>query len=325
VDVVVTLSFGALATFGRAQPKSRCSQPPHELATLDVDGAGGDQLGSVLLGDVVVVSLEPAAGDAGAVSEVVQLVVGRVADQMAPLLASPPPASLVDQDGHGVTLSRIGGGWHTGSMTDPGPELDVFWMQHVADDRRLLDGLLARHREKHRRYHTAVHVAWVLRHVVELAAHEPVEHLDEIVAAAFYHDAVYEPSYPANERASARLARRDLATVGWDADAIERVGSMIEATEHGAVGAEGATGDSAVLLDADLAILGAEPAAYAAYVTGVRSEYRHVADDDWRTGRAGVLESFLRQPMIYRTTTGRDRWEVRARANVTAELADLTA
>ena len=92
-------------------------------------------------------------------------------------------------------------------MSDRDLELEVAWQRHVTTDPTLLDGLLARHREKHRRYHTAAHVAWVIRHVDELATTEPVEHLDEVVAAAFYHDAVYEAAYPANERASARLAR----------------------------------------------------------------------------------------------------------------------
>lgn len=208
-------------------------------------------------------------------------------------------------------------------MSDRELELEVAWQRHVTTDRPLLDRLLARHREKHRRYHTAAHVAWVIRHVDELASVEPIEHLDEVVAAAFYHDAVYEPAYPANERASARLARRDLATIGWDPEAIERVGTMIEATEHDAPAAEHATGDTAVLLDADLAILGADPAGYGAYVAGVRSEYKHVTDDDWRTGRATVLQGFLQRPVIYRTPTGRERWETRARANLTAELAGL--
>lgn len=208
-------------------------------------------------------------------------------------------------------------------MSDRELELEVAWQRHVSTDRTLLDRLLARHREKHRRYHTAAHVAWVIRHVDELAAAEPVDHLDEVMAAAFYHDAVYEPAYPANERASARLARRDLGSIGWDADAVERVASMIEATEHGATGAEGATGDTAVLVDADLAILGADPAGYSTYVTGVRAEYRHVSDDEWRSGRAAVLEAFLEQPTIYSTPTGRDRWETRARANLAAELASL--
>ncbi|HUS44001.1 MAG TPA: hypothetical protein VMY16_15160 [Ilumatobacteraceae bacterium] len=208
-------------------------------------------------------------------------------------------------------------------MSDRDLELDVAWQRHVATDRTLLDGLLARHREKHRRYHTATHVAWVIRHVDELATAEPVEHLDEVMAAAFYHDAVYEPTYPANERASARLARRDLASIGWRDDAVGRVGSMIEATEHDATNTEQPQGDTAILLDADLAILGADPAGYAAYVTGIRGEYRHVTDDGWRTGRAKVLRDFLERPTIYLTPTGRERWEPRARANLAAELAPL--
>jgi predicted metal-dependent HD superfamily phosphohydrolase len=208
-------------------------------------------------------------------------------------------------------------------MSEHDLELEVAWQRHVAADRSLLDRLLARHREKHRRYHNAAHVAWVIRHVDELAATEPIEHPDEVIAAAFYHDAVYEPASPANERASARLARRDLASLGWTDDAVERVGSMIEATEHGAAG--DGSGDTAILLDADLAILGAEPSAYSTYVTGVRAEYRHVTDDDWRTGRAAVLDGFLQRPTIFRTATGRERWEARARANLTAELAALGA
>ncbi len=205
-------------------------------------------------------------------------------------------------------------------MNDAALELEVAWECHVADDRRLLDALLSRHREKHRRYHNATHVAWVIRHVHELATEEPLDHLDEVVAAAFYHDAVYEASYPANERASARLARRDLATLGWPDEAAERVGAMIEATEHIDT-SDDVGGDTAVLLDADLAILGADPAAYSAYATGVRSEYRHLDDDEWRTGRVHLLTGFLQRPSIYRTPTGRGLWEQRARANIEAELA----
>jgi predicted metal-dependent HD superfamily phosphohydrolase len=208
-------------------------------------------------------------------------------------------------------------------MSDRELELEVAWQRHVTTDRTLLDRLLARHREKHRRYHTAAHVAWVIRHVDELALAEPIDHLDEVIAAAFYHDAVYEPTYPANERASARLARRDLTSIGWDADAVERVASMIEATEHGATDVGDVTGDTAILLDADLAILGSDPAGYSTYVTGVRAEYRHVTDDEWRTGRAAIVEAFLARSTIYSTPTAHDRWESRARANLTAELASL--
>jgi predicted metal-dependent HD superfamily phosphohydrolase len=82
--------------------------------------------------------------------------------------------------------------------------------------------------------------------------------------------------------------------------------------------------DTAVLLDADLAVLGSEPASYQAYVDGVRSEYAHVSAADWRSGRTQVLQSFLDRPTLYATPTGRARWEVRARANVAAEVASLS-
>jgi predicted metal-dependent HD superfamily phosphohydrolase len=165
-------------------------------------------------------------------------------------------------------------------------------------------------------------VALVIHHIEELAAVEPVDHLDEVVAAAFYHDAVYEPTHPANERASARLARRDLTTLGWSGERTERVAAMIEATAHG--DSHSPVGDTAILLDADLAILGSDPDTYSAYVASVRAEFRHVDDDDWRTGRASVVQGFVDRPAIYSTSTARRLWEQRARENLAAELTALT-
>jgi predicted metal-dependent HD superfamily phosphohydrolase len=217
-------------------------------------------------------------------------------------------------------------------------ELRTAWQAHVCGDTELFDRLLARHRERHRRYHGVAHVAWVVRHIDELASDEPVRDHGAVVAAAFYHDAVYEPAHRANERASARLARRDLTAVGtgttpstersgvpsagnWPGLRIEVVAAMIEATaDH----RDPPDIDTSVLFDADLAVLGADVAGYDAYVTGVRAEYRHVAEPDWQTGRATVLRGFLARPAIYATDAGRERWEARARANLTAELATLT-
>lgn len=200
-------------------------------------------------------------------------------------------------------------------------ELEVAWRRHVSPDRTAMERIVARHREKHRRYHTVAHVGWVMRHVRELADVEPVADLDAVVAAAFYHDAVYEPASPANERASARLARRDLTEFGWPEDRTAAVAAMIEGTE---AHLDPPDVDTAVLFDADLAVLAADPAGYGEYVRGVRAEYRHVDDAAWATGRAEVLRSFLDRAAIYATASGRDRWEHRARANITTELSALT-
>lgn len=213
-------------------------------------------------------------------------------------------------------------------MSEHAVELRAAWLRHVAPDTTLLDRLLARHRERHRRYHGVDHVAWVIRHVDELAGDEAVADLGAVAAAAFYHDAVYEPANPANERASARLARRDLADLGWAAERVERVATMIEATAtHTDPAAEIAAPtdiDGAVLLDADLAVLAADPAAYREYSAGIRAEYGHLDDAEWRAGRASVVRGFIDRQWIYTTGSGRRRWEHRARANLAAELAELT-
>jgi predicted metal-dependent HD superfamily phosphohydrolase len=202
-------------------------------------------------------------------------------------------------------------------------ELQTAWCEHVdATPGRLahLEEVIGRHREPHRRYHGVRHVTWVVRHVKELARQEPVGDLDAVVAAAFFHDAIYRPRAHDNETASADLAARVLADLDWAPARAARVGELIRATAgHDAAGDP----DRAVLLDADLAVLGSDPAAYQAYVTGVRAEYGHVTDADWRAGRAALLRRFIARPAIYATKTARDRWERRARANLVAELATL--
>ncbi len=80
-----------------------------------------------------------------------------------------------------------------------------------------------------------------------------------------------------------------------------------------------------MLVDADLAILGADTKDYTAYVAGVRAEYAHVDAAQWTVGRTAVLRRFLDAPMIFHTEAMRREREARARANLTAELASLRA
>jgi predicted metal-dependent HD superfamily phosphohydrolase len=75
-----------------------------------------------------------------------------------------------------------------------------------------------------------------------------------------------------------------------------------------------------VLCDADLAVLGGDPVAYAGYAAAVREEYARVPEEEFRRGRAAVLEALLARNPLFSTTTARDRWEDRARRNVETEL-----
>jgi len=200
-------------------------------------------------------------------------------------------------------------------------DLHAVWQSRINDNAERLEGLLARYRERHRRYHTTTHVAWVIRHVEDLSVDESLTDIGAVVAAAFYHDAIYEPRYPANERASARLASRDLDQLGWAEQRIDAVVAMIEATQ-GHI--DPPNTDTGALFDADLAILGAEPDEYQSYVKAVRSEYRHLDDNEWSVGRGQVLQGFIDRETIFATRSGRSRWEQAARVNLTAELESVS-
>ncbi|MFN6122527.1 MAG: metal-dependent phosphohydrolase [Actinomycetes bacterium] len=213
-------------------------------------------------------------------------------------------------------------------MTSPEVELRRVWQRTAGRGHDAsFEGLLERHRDPRRRYHTATHVMWVCRHVDRLAAHHdeigrPLADPDAVRMAALFHDAIYEPASATNESDSARLADARLADLGWASARRAEVARLVELTAGHTVDADDLAG--AVLLDADLAILGSDANEYAHYATAVRAEYAHVTDDAWRTGRARVLSHFLDRPTIYATEPMRAEREHRARANLAAELAQLT-
>lgn len=188
-----------------------------------------------------------------------------------------------------------------------------------------LDRLLARHREPHRRYHTVTHVAAALDSAEELLVEVGGANAAAVRLALFFHDAIYDPlaAPGANEAASAALAWRELALLGVSTGRAGAASAAIVATaDHRLPPDRSPT--TAVVLDADLAILAAEPARYEAYATGVRAEYAHVDDEGWRTGRAAVLAAFLDRPVIF-VTAPMHASEHRARANLSAELSRLRA
>jgi predicted metal-dependent HD superfamily phosphohydrolase len=181
--------------------------------------------------------------------------------------------------------------------------------------------LLARYAEPHRAYHDATHLAEVVSGVALLADH--AADLPVVVAAAWWHDAVYDVTAPAgrNEDASAELASQVLARWSVDPGRAARVGALVRMT----AAHDPAPGDrdAEVLSDADLAVLASGPERYGRYVAGVRREYAHVPDEGFAAGRATVLRDLLAHDRLYRTPLGSARWEERARANLARELAAL--
>lgn len=188
-----------------------------------------------------------------------------------------------------------------------------------ADTREELGSeLLVRHREAQRHYHTDAHVVDVLRQLEFLNA--PSEPTAVQALAAFFHDAIYDPERSDNEAQSAAWMQEQLAPFALPelADAT----TIILATATHVIPDEAPAG-TATFLDADLSILGSEPARYQAYAEQIRAEYSHIPDADYRSGRARVLEAFLERPFIYHTKRAREFWEDAARRNVTGECSAL--
>jgi predicted metal-dependent HD superfamily phosphohydrolase len=193
----------------------------------------------------------------------------------------------------------------------------------VGDDALDASGrdLLDRWSEPHRRYHDGTHLVAVLD-VVDLYA-DLAPHPDRVRLAAWLHDAVYDPhaAAGANERDSAVLANDLLTRLGVAPGAAADVAMLVALTD-GHAAADGDP-DGALLCDADLAILAADPDRYAVYAAAIREEYAHVPDDAFRGGRTQVLKALLELPSIYRHAPLRSAWEDRARANLEAELTTL--
>jgi predicted metal-dependent HD superfamily phosphohydrolase len=178
------------------------------------------------------------------------------------------------------------------------------------------DDLLERYGDPRRGYHDRRHLAEVLDRLGDLM---PVAHpsRETVLLAAWFHDAVYEGERDDEER-SATLAEDRLH---GRPDAAE-VGRLVRLTQSHRPGPDDLDGQ--LLCDADLAILAAAPQRYGEYVAGVRQEYAHVPEQQFRATRRQILTDLLAKATLFHTAAARERWEAAARANLTREVAGLS-
>jgi predicted metal-dependent HD superfamily phosphohydrolase len=177
--------------------------------------------------------------------------------------------------------------------------------------------IIKRYREPHRSYHTLQHLEECLEHLsnVRSLATNPAE----IEIALWFHDAVYDPHQHDNEEQSARWAVQVVQGVSLSADTGERMRSLILATQHNAIPQ---TPDAKILVDIDLAILGASEKRFNLYEKQVRQEYYWVPENEFHSARRQILDRFLARPTIYNTDYFQEHFEQRARANLLQSIAN---
>jgi predicted metal-dependent HD superfamily phosphohydrolase len=137
-----------------------------------------------------------------------------------------------------------------------------------------------------------------------------------IYAAIVFHDAIYVPGAADNEARSAAWLRTsalpcDLARGAELVELTARHGSRIDADR-----------DTALFLDSDMAILGADPAAFDRYNAAIAREYSAIPADAFRAGRAKFLASVLVLPRIFISDYFHDKLDAQARANLTRAIAE---
>jgi predicted metal-dependent HD superfamily phosphohydrolase len=178
--------------------------------------------------------------------------------------------------------------------------------------------LVRHYREPHRAYHTLEHIAECLTHF------DGVRHLapnaDAVEAAVWFHDVVYDPRGADNEGASAAYAQATLKRLGADEPFAAEVARLIRLTRHDRPPDDVA---GQLMVDVDLASLGAPAEKFDENGRNIRREFAHVDDAAYQRGRADILRRFAARPRIYFTSTFFDRFEQAARANLARAVAAL--
>lgn len=187
------------------------------------------------------------------------------------------------------------------------PRFRELWtrLNGPGDPRPFYFDLSQRYSEPHRAYHTLEHLR---RCLAEADGAPPTVEL-----ALWYHDAVYQPLQKDNEAKSARLVQ----ILPLPQAVVDRAAALIQATDHHSAPADP---EAAWLVDIDLSILGRPAEEFDLYEDRIRQEFIALPERDFRKGRSTFVRGLLERPAIYSTARFRDRYEARARDNLSRSL-----
>ncbi len=198
--------------------------------------------------------------------------------------------------------------------------------------KRSASTLVAAYRKPQRHYHSINHLQSCLDQLDKYRDAYPTAEkslsadvldanaLDVIEYALYFHDSIYDPQSNENEAMSAKWADIVLlGQLGNFAPLRDCVQRLILATQHHSGAPDAQT---ALLLDIDLAILGASIEEFDAYDSAIRLEYEFVPDADYKIGRCRVLQHFLDAEMLYHSDFFSEKTAA-AKANLRRALARL--
>ncbi|MGZ5189781.1 MAG: HD domain-containing protein [Flavisolibacter sp.] len=169
--------------------------------------------------------------------------------------------------------------------------------------------------DPNRHYHTLQH----LFHLIEelRAVKTDIRDWDAILFAVYYHDIVYNGVSSDNEQKSSILATHRLQQIRFPAERISLSKYHILSTNGHRIAEND---DTNLFTDADLSILGQDWDRYLVYAQNIRKEFKGYPDAIYNQGRIHVLEHFLKMKDIFKTEPFFDRYEKKARKNLSNEI-----
>lgn len=174
------------------------------------------------------------------------------------------------------------------------------------------------YRQRHRHYHTNLHINACLRHLDEFKG--LADHIEEIEFALWYHDVVYQPLSTHSESRSADRAAYFLLSNGVEQQVADRVHRLIMVTRYDA---RPTSLDEFIMADVDMAIFGARRHEYLMFEDDLRREYWIIPSFIYRRKRAEFISRLLDRKYVYNTVLYQSLREPQARKNLTVGMCRL--
>lgn len=188
---------------------------------------------------------------------------------------------------------------------------------NIGESEKVFHELVNRYSEEHRAYHTLEHIITMLDDYTRQGKPDPA-----LMLAILFHDAIYDTQAKDNEEQSALFAKEGIQQMELGNSLAEEVHELILWTKHAKVPGNDQP-KAKLLVDLDLAILGAPAQEFDLYEIQIRKEYEWVPEDTFCKERIKILESFLGRATIYSTFEIFYQKENIARANLYRSIAKL--
>lgn len=175
--------------------------------------------------------------------------------------------------------------------------------------------LVSRYSSSDRKYHTLEHVEFMLGLAYQNRCF--VDNWLAFYLAIWFHD-VIQNRPGRNEKLSAKECLKAIKDLRLPKSAMKALELILATAKH----VPDISNDAKLLVDLDLAILGAEAGEYEKYAAHCRAEF-DVPNWLYRTGRGRVIKRFLKRKYIYATHFFRENLEKKARKNLKWELENI--